>query len=211
MKIRLVCSLLALAPCVYLSSFSGSALAQEFTRSTIPLKTGGSITSIDSQGRNATYLNRDARTQTGQFARTADARTSAAYQSGVSQRETGFAQDAGSSSANSGSFYRAQQNAGDNSSYPYPARANTNSGIQPGGGVGVFSNASAAGDGQATLRFDRSGLGERPSGSLGETNSAANGNRVAQLPQPPTTLPITLPSPAICIASNTAGRWSRTI
>ena len=199
---------LCLAALVVSSLFnSQGASAQEFTRSTIPLKSGGSITSIESQGQRAAYLNRDSSAP----ARTADARN--ALNSGgrnwnrnintnnySDRRETAFAQSPNSTSS---SFYRqAQVNDDGTGTYPYPgstggANGSVSSGFNP-----QFIPASNSQDnGRADLRFDRSGLGERPSGALGDTsraNAASSGSssRVAQLPQPPIQLPPSLPNPA---------------
>lgn len=175
--------------------------AQEFTRSTIPLKSGGSITSLQSQGRSVNYLNRAAPE------RTADARN--AFNSGsqntdfatnsnsISNRhETGFPQSQNSSA---GSFYRqAQDAAGSDDRYPYPVSARGNStGVGTGFNAQLTSAANRTDNGRADFRFDRSGLGERPSGALGDTTNATGFNRVAQLPQPPTQLPASqLPNPA---------------
>ena len=190
-------------------AISGLANAQEFTRSTIPLKSGGSMTSIQSQGQSASYLNRDVQ------ARTADARNAVGNNSNAVRRETGFVQ---SPSSSAGNFYRqAQQSSTSNVSgtgqYTYPASANSSAGNISSGFNSTFSAASTAVDnGQANLRFDRSGLGERPSGALGDT-SQSNGisnNRIAQLPQPPAQLPAaqfapslnpTLPNPATALPS----------
>ena len=169
-------------------AITGLTHSQEFTRSTIPLKSGGSVTSIQSQGQNVSYLSRDVQ------ARTADARNATEFNSITNRRETGFAQSP-ASSANS--FYRqAQQSSTSNSTgadrYPYPAAANPAFGSGNTGFNSSFSAASNAVDnGQADLRFDRSGLGDRPSGSLGDTSQANGGSniRLAQLPQPPTQLP----------------------
>ena len=167
---------------------SGFAYAQEFTRSTIPLRSGGSMTSIQSQGQSVNYLSRDVQ------ARTADVRSAAGFNSNTNRRETGFVQ---SPSSSSNSFYQqAQQSATSSDSgtarYPYPASANASGSNINSGFNSSFSAASNVVDnGQANLRFDRSGIGERPSGALGDT-SQSNGafnNRVAQLPQPPTQLP----------------------
>ena len=186
---------------------SGFANAQEFTRSTIPLRSGGSMTSIQSQGQSVNYLSRDVQ------ARTADARSAAGFNSNTNRRETGFVQSPDSSAS---SFYQqAQQSSSSNSSgtdrYPYPSAANQSFSNAGSGFNSSFSASSNAVDnGQADLRFDRSGIGERPSGALGDT-SQANGsfnNRVAQLPQPPTQLPAaqlppslnpTLPNPAAAL------------
>ncbi len=156
-------------------SISNPAIAQEFTRSTIPLKLGGSMTSIQSQGQRIAYLSGEDR-----------ARDAAA--GNPDRRETGFVP---SPNAPSDSFYRQNQRS-DSQIYPYPASANgRNSSINPGFNS-PFNTASAPVDnGRADLRFERSGIGERPSGSLGDnrgTNRNAN-NRTAQLPQPPTRPP----------------------
>lgn len=182
---------------------TGWADAQEFTRSTIPLKSGGSMTSIQSQGRNVAYLNEAA------GVRTADARN-AAFSNTGQRRETGFNP---AFAQGSNSFYRqaAQGNASDGSgsnggTYPYPGFANSpdRGGFSSSSTSGGFGQINADG-GQANLRFDRFGNGDRPSGSLGETGGESGGesggdlgtvaatnasfNRVAQLPQPPTQLP----------------------
>ena len=185
----------------------GIAEAQEFTRSTIPLKSGGSMTSIQSQGRNVAYLSSDAQT------RTADARNAVGFNSNAGRRETGFVQ---SPNQSTNSFYRQVQQSGSSSDsgagrYPYPAAANSNSGNVGSGFNSSFSAASNRADnGQANLRFDRSGIGERPSGALGDTSQADGNaaNRVAQLPQPPAQLPAaqlppslnpTLPNPTAAL------------
>ena len=73
------------------------AKAQKFTRSTIPLKFSGSMTSIQSQGQSVNYLNR------GVQARRADAKNVSGFTSNAARREIGFVQSP-DSSANS--YYR---------------------------------------------------------------------------------------------------------
>lgn len=206
----------ALATAVVLASGSGRAGAQEFTRSTIPLKSGGSMTSIQSQGRSVAYLNQD----TG--VRTADLRNDAAGGSGQ-RRETGFnpafAQGSDSfyrqaAQSNSGGFAGGNQSGGsgggNGDTYPYPQSANSPAGGGFNASSGAGSSSRNADDGgQANLRFDRLGGGDRPSGALGQTGfgdsgdgdprggtlvSAGATNRVAQLPQPPTQLPPVTPN-----------------
>lgn len=196
--------------------------AQEFTRSTIPLKSGGSITSLESQGQRVAYLNGQAPE------RTADARN--AFNShgpnwnsntnsndGLTsnrrltsdRHEAGFAQ--ASSSATDG-FYRSAQNAAQSGdTYPYPTLANAaNARVGTGFNAQLTSTANRRDTSGADFRFDRTGFGERPSGALGDTQNAAAANRVAQLPQPPTQLPASqLPNPATALpnpaASNVGG------
>lgn len=194
---------------VALTLFIGGdwADAQEFTRSTIPLKSGGSMTSIQSQGKSVAYLNQS----TG--LRTADARNNAFRNSGQ-RRETGFNP---AFAQGSDSFYRqaAQSNSNgagsaNRDTYPYPQSANSRD--RGGFGSTATSGSSSRNDadgGQANLRFERLGDGDRPSGALGETSpgnsgdnnfdrrplaSAASISRVAQLPQPPTQLPTQPPT-----------------
>jgi len=150
---------------------SGSVDAQEFTRSTIPLKSGGSMTSIQSQGQSVNYLSQDNRN------RTASAQNAVGSNGGVQ------------SSNQSRSFYQqAQVNGGGSGTYPYPALANQGTaGLNAGFSSQAAAAANSANNGLADFRFERSGIGERPSGALGE-NGAANANannRVAQLPQLP--------------------------
>ena len=202
-------SIVSLATILLANLLSANSLsAQEFTRSTIPLKSGGSITSIQSQGRSVNYLNRAAPE------RTADARN--AFNNGgrnwdvntnpnstSNRHETGFVQSPGSA----GSFYRQAQNAaGNDDKYPYPASTRgANAGVGTGFNAQLTSAANPADSGRADFRFDRSGFGERPSGALGDTSNAAASNRVAQLPKPPTQLPPTqlpssqLPNPATAL------------
>ena len=176
--------------------------AQEFTRSTIPLKSGGSITSIESQGRSVNYLNRAAPE------RTADARN--AFNSGSrnlgfntnpnttsDRHEAGFAQ---APNVSAGSSSRQQQNAADNDTYPYPVLNNrANASVGTGFNAQLTSAANRTDNSRTDFRFDRTGFGERPSGALGDTSNAAATNRVAQLPQPPTQLPQILPNPATAL------------
>ncbi len=189
--------------------------AQEFTRSTIPLKSGGSMTSIESQGQRVAYLNRQAPE------RTADARDG--FNSNnrnwnlnnnpntnltSDRHEAGFAQ---SSNSSADSFYRRAQNgAGNSDPYPYPTLSN---GANPRVGTGFNAQLAAAANrvdnSRADFRFDRSGFGERPSGALGDTQNAAASNRVAQLPKPPTQLPASqLPDPAAALPSAGAANFN---
>jgi len=173
------------------------------------------MTSIESHGQRVAYLNRASSAP----APAADARN--AFNSGggnsnrntnannvSDRRETGFVQ---SPNSTPGSFYRKARRANDSTdTYPYPASIN---GASAGAGSGFnpqFNPASTSVDnGRADLRFDRSGLGERPSGALGDTargNATTGGSstRVAQLPQPPTQLaaaqlPASLPNPTLAL------------
>ena len=184
----------------------GTTDAQEFTRSTIPLKSGGSMTSIESQGQRVAYLNRQAPE------RTADARD--AFNGGSrnwnfdknsnanpssDRHETGFAQ---STNANAGSFYRRAQNgAASADTYPYPTLSRgANARVGTGFNAQLAAAANRVDNSRADFRFDRSGFGERPSGALGDTQTAAASNRIAQLPKPPTQLPASqLPDPAAAL------------
>jgi hypothetical protein len=171
---------------VAIQFFGRPAGAQEFTRSTIPLKSGGSMTSIKSQGRSVAYVNQD------NGLRTADARNVDRRIGGNTnqRRETGFNPAFAQASD---SFYR-QAQSDEDQKYPYPESANF---PQRRG----FESQSIPGNvgrdsGQSDLRFERSGIGQRPSGALGSNDAATNntgGNRVAQLPQPPNPLPGGLP------------------
>ena len=163
------------------------------------------MTTIESQGQRVAYLNRDT------SARTADARN--AFNSGDGnwnrnintdngsvRRETGFIQSPNSPSS---SFYRQAQRAeGGAEKYPYPVSSDgANSGLGSGFNQQFTSASNSNDNARADLRFDRSGLGERPSGALGDNsrdNATTSGptHRVAQMPQPPTQLPAA-PLPAL--------------
>ena len=195
-----ICMADLMSPCV--------TSAQEFTRSTIPLKSGGSITSIESQGRSVAYLNRQ------QPERTADARN--AFGSGggsgdrnfddnpnanaiSDRRESAFVQSA---SSRADSFYRRAQNSAQNDgTYPYPTLSSAANGrVGTGFNAQLASAPNRADNSRAEFRFDRAGFGERPSGALGDTANASASNRVAQLPRPPTQLPASqLPNPSTAL------------
>ena len=182
--------------------------AQEFTRSTIPLKSGGSITSIEAQGQSVAYLNRQAPERTAD-ARNADARNAFVSSSGSGnrnlnnnsngnstsdRREAAFVQ---APSSRADSFYRRAQNSAQNDdTYPYPTLSSAgNARVGTGFNAQLASAANRADNSRAEFRFDRTGFGERPSGALGDTENASASNRVAQLPRPPTQLPASqLPS-----------------
>lgn len=188
-------------------TIANSSLAQEFTRSTIPLKSGGAMTSIQSQGQRVAYLSKGLSGE--DRARTAGVSDAMNFGSSGARQETGFVQ-ARSSSSNS--FYRRaqQSNAQGNGrngvadqKYPYPASAGSaNAGVNSGFDA-PFRNAPSASisteNSRADLRFDRSGMGQRPSGALGDTRQTSQNRneRVAQLPQPPTQLPAVQLPPAL--------------
>ena len=142
------------------SSFGQDSHPNDYIRSTRPLKSGGSITSLTSQGQKRSWINQPTEAQQ------RDA-----------SRDTGSNEDR---SASSTSFYRqAQANDNGAGTYPYPgaaspARANTPSRFET--------------DQQAQLRFERANVRDRTTGSLGDTSSAtglpASFGRQAATPTP---------------------------
>ncbi len=121
----------------------------DYIRSTRPLKSGGSITTLRSQGQSRSWVN-----QPGEQAQLASK-----PQAPVASRDTGDQ----SRSAQSTSFYRqAQAERSVADTYPYPgaalpSRANTAS---------RFAN-----DQQAQLRFERAAVRDLNTGDLGSTAS----------------------------------------
>ena len=169
------------------SSAHGQGHPRDFIQSTSPLKTGGSITTIQSQGQRRSWVNQP-RQLVGQL------------------RETSY--NSASQTA-SRSFYPQGTTLGNSSqaSYPYPGTA------QPTAG----STSRFANNQQAQLSYERSFIGELSTGELGRTDnldqarlptaqassSALPPERLAQLPSPNgTTLPLpnaALPNPVASV------------
>lgn len=143
------------------SAFGQDSHPNDYIRSTRPLKSGGSITSLSSQGQKRSWVNQP----------------TAAPQARVASLDTGSSQGLSPSST---SFYRqSQSNNTAAGTYPYPGAA-----------LPSTANAASrfASDQQAQLRFERAAVGDRDTGDLGSTASAtslpASFGRQAAIPTP---------------------------
>ncbi len=147
-------------------SYGQDSHPNDYIRSTRPLKSGGSITSLTSQGQKRSWVNQ----------------SGAAEQprARVASRDT---EDNLGRSASSTSFYR-QAQAGNAASgiYPYPEAAFSST-ANTASAVSRFES-----DQPAQLRFERAAVGDRMTGDLGNTVSAeslpASFGRQATTPTP---------------------------
>ncbi len=121
---------------------------RDYIRSIRPLKSGGSITSVTSQGQKRSWVNQP------------ESGVTRGPQARVASRETGFSQDFSRSST---SFYRqAQSRDSTSGSYPYPGGGTASAG----GDRSRFAN-----DQQAELRFERAAVRDRTTGALGNSDA----------------------------------------
>ena len=162
-------------------SFGQGGHPNDYIRSTRPLKSGGSITSISSQGQKRSWVNQP--TESPQ-ARTASLDTGS--NQGLSPAST--------------SFYRQAQTGNTGAGiYPYPESASSST---------VANTPSRfASDQPAQLRFERAAVGDRNTGDLGNTAPAtalpASFGQRFTVPNP------TVPTPAARVAQAPAGSQSR--
>jgi len=164
------------------SSFGQDSHPNDYIRSTRPLKSGGSITSLSSQGQKRSWVNQPA----------------AAPQARVASRDT---QSNQALSPSSTSFYRqAQTGSAATGTYPYP---------EPASPLRTSATANAASrfvnDQPAQLRFERAAVGDRDTGDLGNTNSASAASLPASFGRQ-----AAVPTPAARVAQVPAGSQSRT-
>ena len=132
------------------TSFAQDSHPNDYIRSTRPLKSGGSITSLTSQGQKRSWVNQP----------------TDAPQTRVASRDLGADQSRSSAST---SFYRqAQTGSTAAATYPYPGAA------LPSTANTATPVSRFASDQTAQLRFERAAVGDLNTGDLGNTASAAS-------------------------------------
>jgi len=142
-------------------SFGQDSHPNDYIRSTRTLKSGGSITTLSSQGQTRSWVNQP----------------TTAPNARVASRDVGSNAPRSSSST---SFYRqAQSNGTGEPTYPYPGAALPSTANTP---------SRFASDQSAQLRFERAAVGDLNTGDLGNTATAqslpANFGRQAAVPTP---------------------------
>lgn len=145
------------------TSFGQTSHPNDYIRSTRPLKSGGSITSLTSQGQTRSWLNQPA--------------TAQQPQARVASRDTGS--DQGRSSASTSFYRQAQASNTAAGTYPYPGAALPST---------VNATSRFESDQSAQLRYERAAVRDLNTGDLGNTESAtslpSSFGRQASVPTP---------------------------
>jgi len=145
------------------TSFAQTSHPNDYIRSTRPLKSGGSITSLTSQGQTRSWLNQPA--------------TAQQPQARVASRDTGS--DQGRSSASTSFYRQAQASNTAAGTYPYPGAALPST---------VNATSRFESDQSAQLRYERAAVRDLNTGDLGNTESAtslpSSFGRQASVPTP---------------------------